>query len=127
MTRGASCWAVPARIEMGFRLRASTPSSLIDDVQHVVAASFFAVGDDVDARPVLVLGWPRKRPCPAISQTRLARVPVDDAQKQSQSCRAMIDRFACRYNAAWDSCLTIAVRTLACVRIVMKRLMVVAT
>ena len=27
----------------------------IDDVQYVVAASFFAVGHDVDARPVLVL------------------------------------------------------------------------
>ena len=39
----------------------------VDDVQHVMAASFFSVGHDVDARPVLV---PDRRKCSLVQQFR---------------------------------------------------------
>ena len=68
MTRGASCWVVPARIEMGLRLCGIDALQTIDDMQDIVAAAFFAVGHDVDARAVLVLD-------------RLERGPVQQSRK----------------------------------------------
>src|ERR1700730_16092268 len=38
----------------GFSVRGGDAVQFIDDMQHIVAASFFAVGHDVDARSVLV-------------------------------------------------------------------------
>ena len=38
-----------------FSVKGVNAIQFIDDMQHVVAASFFAVGHDVDARAVLVL------------------------------------------------------------------------
>ena len=60
MTRGASCWAVPAAHGDGFSVAGVNAIQFVDDVQHIVAASFFAVGDDVDARPVLVVDGPQR-------------------------------------------------------------------
>ena len=64
-----------------FQLDGIDAIEFVDDVQHVVAASFFAVGDDVDAGPVLILNGPKGR---LVQQSR--------EQAESQFLFAQVER-----------------------------------
>ena len=54
MTRGCVLLRRSASHGNAFPVAGVDAIQLVDDVQHIVAASFFTVGHDVDACPVLV-------------------------------------------------------------------------
>ena len=69
-------------------------SQLVDDVQHIVAAPFFAVGHDVDARAVLVFDRLKRGPVQQSCEFGRSRAPFGADRRKSQSYRATTDRFA---------------------------------